>query len=41
MIATRVFAPAFQWRSGEYSVMPAHNSGAATSRGSTSGMRNT
>ena len=38
MIASRVFGPAFQCRSGEKSVMPAHSSGAAASSGSDSGM---
>jgi hypothetical protein len=33
--------PAFQCRSGEYSVMPAHSSGAAASSGSPSGMCST
>ena len=38
MIASRVSAPAFQCRSGEKSVMPAHSSGAAASSGSESGI---
>ena len=41
MIASRVPDPAFQCRSGENSVMPAHSSGAAASSGSESGMRTT
>jgi hypothetical protein len=41
MIANRVPAPAFQCRSGENRVTPAHSSGAAASSGSESGMRTT
>ena len=33
MTATFLPGPAFQWRSGEYRVMPAHSSGAAVSSG--------
>ena len=41
MIATRLPGPAFQRRSGEYIVMPAHRSGAAASKGMLSGIRST
>ena len=33
--------PAFQWRSGEYVVMPAHSSGAAAAGSSEAGTRST
>ena len=33
--------PTFQWRSGEYVVMPAHSNGAAAARLRFVGMRNT
>jgi hypothetical protein len=39
--ATFLPGPAFQCLSGEYVVMPAHSSGAASSRARPSGMRRT